>query len=217
MLRLPLHHCYTVAATETEDCVQELKHLIKELDLETQDVFLDSEVVETLTIEMARSLRDRGQQKSTGETRCIIRGFGTATNEAQNALLKIIEDPAAGVYFFLVTPQPDQLLETIRSRALALDNVCSTKLEPGKLDDIAGEFIKSKSLVDRLGAVGKLKTRQEMRVFVQRLSVTKIARNHQGFGKALEQVADWGKDSGASVKLLGQYLATELSRSPKGK
>lgn len=216
MLELPLHHCYTVAAGKTEDCIRKLCQLVGDLELENEQVFMDTEVVETLTIEMARDLRERGQQKSTGETRCIIRGFDTATNEAQNALLKIIEDPAEGVHFFLVTPQPDQLLETIRSRALHFDGVCASSAEE-EVDRVATAFMKAETLSARLAAVKDLKTREELRALVRQLAATDIARKHTGLGEALEQVADWGKDSGASVKLLGQYLATELSRSPKGK
>lgn len=216
MLELPLHHCYTVAAGKIEDCVRELRQLVNDLELESEHVFMDTEVVETLTIEMARDLRERGQQKSTGETRCIIRGFDTATNEAQNALLKIIEDPAAGMHFFLITPQPDQLLETIRSRALHLDGVCAPLAED-EISQVAEAFTKAKTLPARLAAVKDLKSREELRVLVRQLATTDTARKHANFGKALEQVADWGRDSGASVKLLGQYLATELSRSPNGK
>lgn len=216
MLELPLHHCYTVAAGDTASCVRELCEIISDLELDEEQVFTDREMVETLTIEMARDLRDLGQQKSTGETRCIIRGFDTATNEAQNALLKIIEDPAVGVHFFLVTPQPDQLLETIRSRALHLDGLCAPLAE-GEISQAVEAFTKAKTLPARFAAVKDLKTREELRVLVRQLAKTDTARKHAGFGRALEQVADWCKDSGASVKLLGQYLATELSRSPNEK
>lgn len=37
--------------------------------------------------------------------------------EAQNALLKLLEEPPAGTHFILTTDAPDRLLDTIRSRA----------------------------------------------------------------------------------------------------
>lgn len=217
MLTEPLHHCYLIAANSVVSCVPHLQNQLQDTVLQANDFALDVDITETFTIEMARDLRERGQQKATGQKQCFIRGFDIATTEAQNALLKIIEDPAVGVHFFLVTPQPDQLLETIRSRTHLLDDVCSEEADSTAPDEITEEFIKATSLPDRLAAVGKLQTKQELRIFVQHLAKSEMAHKHQRFGRALEQVTDWGKDSGASVKLLGQYLATELSRSPKGK
>lgn len=41
------------------------------------------------------------------------------TNEAQNAFLKLLEEPPSHVYFFLCTTDPRKLLETIRQRCTA--------------------------------------------------------------------------------------------------
>ncbi|HXK39748.1 MAG TPA: hypothetical protein VJ837_02870, partial [Candidatus Paceibacterota bacterium] len=43
------------------------------------------------------------------------------TREAQNALLKMLEDPSPRTHFFLVTPHPELLLPTLRSRFAALE------------------------------------------------------------------------------------------------
>lgn len=50
----------------------------------------------------------------------IIRGAQLMTTEAQNALLKIFEEPPKGVYFFLLTENASALLPTVRSRAPVL-------------------------------------------------------------------------------------------------
>lgn len=46
----------------------------------------------------------------------VIDNFHLATNEAQNAFLKILEEPPPYAYIFLVTPYIDRLLKTIVSR-----------------------------------------------------------------------------------------------------
>jgi DNA polymerase III delta prime subunit len=43
------------------------------------------------------------------------------TTEAQNSLLKTLEEPVAGALFFLITPAPETLLPTIRSRVQMLE------------------------------------------------------------------------------------------------
>src|SRR4030042_5528102 len=46
----------------------------------------------------------------------VIREIEKATTEAQNAMLKILEEPPAGNYFLLTTSKPEKLLPTIISR-----------------------------------------------------------------------------------------------------
>jgi DNA polymerase-3 subunit delta' len=50
----------------------------------------------------------------------IIRAAEELTAQAANALLKTLEEPPAHVHFVLLTSRPNRLLDTIRSRTLAL-------------------------------------------------------------------------------------------------
>lgn len=73
-------------------------------------------------IDEARELSARAYGKAMGgSVRIFIAVFPVITNEAQNALLKTLEEPPAGSMFFLVTPSPTTLLPTLRSRAQMLD------------------------------------------------------------------------------------------------
>ena len=51
----------------------------------------------------------------------IIRDAGTMNANAQNALLKLLEEPPAFVAFVLVADSVTQLLETVRSRCVAVN------------------------------------------------------------------------------------------------
>lgn len=62
----------------------------------------------------------------------VIRDAGTMNAAAQNALLKILEEPPAFDAFILIADNAGQLLETVRSR-------CVTLYEAGGTDDAPGE------------------------------------------------------------------------------
>ena len=77
-------------------------------------------------IEEARELRERASTrafKPTAEVagRVFVVAASSMTTEAQNALLKTLEDSPADSAFFLVVPSPHMLLPTVRSRAQILE------------------------------------------------------------------------------------------------
>lgn len=73
-------------------------------------------------IDEARELSARAYGKSIqGGRRVFVALFPVITNEAQNALLKTLEEPPGDALFFLVTPAPTTLLPTLRSRAQMMD------------------------------------------------------------------------------------------------
>lgn len=56
---------------------------------------------------------------------------------SQNALLKNLEEPPEGVIFILITPYPDQLRETIRSRCW---QISFQPLEPGEISELLTKY-----------------------------------------------------------------------------
>ncbi len=81
------------------------------------------------TVDDARALRDRAQSRAFGEHgRVFIVVAPSVTNEAQNALLKTLEEPPAGASFFIVVPSVLALLPTLRSRTQVLE-LAAEKIE----------------------------------------------------------------------------------------
>lgn len=83
------------------------------------DVYVRS--YNTFGIDDALELRERSQLRPMHPgMRTFIVQAATMTTEAQNALLKTLEEPPAGALFFFVVPAPEILLPTVRSRAQSL-------------------------------------------------------------------------------------------------
>lgn len=91
----------------------------KMLSRTSPDVFFRS--YRSFGVADAEELRSRVRSKPVrDEQRVFILFVPSMTTEAQNSLLKTLEEPAAGAVFFLITPAPEMLLPTIRSRVQTL-------------------------------------------------------------------------------------------------
>lgn len=72
----------------------------------------------TFGIDDAHELTGRSIGRSIrGDGRTFVICATGMTTEAQNALLKTIEEPALNARFFFIVPSPETLLATVRSRA----------------------------------------------------------------------------------------------------
>ncbi len=77
---------------------------------------------QTITVDMVRQLRQEAYVLPN-EAPCrvtVLMGAQSMTAQAQNALLKILEEPPALVRFILTCENRAQLLETVRSRCVCL-------------------------------------------------------------------------------------------------
>jgi DNA polymerase III subunit gamma/tau len=83
-----------------------------------EDDYREIDTADFRGVETARTIRHNAHYKALrGERRVwLIDECHKLTNEAQNALLKGLEDPPPHCYYILCTTDPDKLLDTIRGR-----------------------------------------------------------------------------------------------------
>ena len=80
------------------------------------------------SVEDARKVYDSaGQAPFIGDSKVLVIAASRAYHEAQNALLKLFEEPPVGTYLFLILPSLGGLLPTLRSRVQILDSGQSEK------------------------------------------------------------------------------------------
>lgn len=107
-------------------------------------------------IEEARELSARAASRALGERRVFVITTGGITHEAQNALLKTLEEALGNALFVLVVPSPEMLLPTVRSRSQIIE--IESIVQKSALDAV--EFVKS-SPTKRLDMLKPLLEKEE--------------------------------------------------------
>ncbi len=123
-----LHHVYLVSGSgEQFDDLHRSLASVFEVDgfAENPDAFVRQ--LDALSVSDARAIVEFAGRSAlvSGAFKIIIVAFSTVTPEAQNALLKTLEEPVKDTYIFLLTPSVDMLLPTVLSRCqqVSLDNL----------------------------------------------------------------------------------------------
>ncbi|MEX0910027.1 MAG: hypothetical protein WDZ75_01900 [Candidatus Paceibacterota bacterium] len=116
------HHAHIVQLNG-----HELEHAIEVVE---KHVFLShssercnaqKHIYSSLKIKQAKEISAAAKNKNTeDERRIFLIGFNAITREAQNALLKTLEEPPSGTSFVLLVPTSDILLKTIQSRCISI-------------------------------------------------------------------------------------------------
>lgn len=156
---------------------------------------------DTLRIETVRSLAEMLQRRFAS-ARHVVVVTNMILSPAQNALLKLLEEPPADVYFHFVIPTESFLLPTVKSRILLTAGDAPSVLE-------TNTFF-SASYAERLAAVADKVTKKDMSWMQE------IARSAAEQAETLEAkqavrlVSQYYYQSGASRKMLLEHLALSL-------
>lgn len=74
------------------------------------------------SIDHSRFFRGYQKEKSTnGEKKIFVLEINSFSREAENALLKVFEEPSPDVHFFIVMPRPEEVIDTLKSRLFFID------------------------------------------------------------------------------------------------
>lgn len=145
------HHAFLILRADNDDSFLEnfLKSNLNFKTLGNPDFW--QKEIETFGIEDSRELKEvhfRKAFKENGEKVFVVK-TKFITHEAQNALLKILEDPTSRSFFFFLLPTKDNLASTLMSRFMILD--VAEKKESRDLDFEISYFLK-------LSPAAKMKT-----------------------------------------------------------
>lgn len=164
----------------------------------------------SLGIDEARRLRALASDRAwSGQGRHFLITARTLTIEAQNALLKLFEEPPADTTFWLIVPHPSVLLPTLRSRLIEV-TAGEADLPEAAPEGGAGEFLRA-SYKERLGLIASLakKDPDGLQELIRQL--TRASWPQPAAGKRALLLADrYVYNRGALKKMLAEELALSL-------
>ncbi len=210
---LPNHHAVLLVHENRVDIADMLWN---ELNIKSQANRYFNQTV--LDIDTARNAISWAQTPYNDEKVALI-SFSSATIPAQNAMLKILEEPRSGVRFILLTSNKSNLLDTVLSRV----HEFKTKNEKRKTknESDAEEFLKTShgsrmklpflvELLARIDEEGR-KDRESVRSFILSLSSVLVSfKVKSRYIIETIKIASYASDSSVSGKALIEYLALLL-------
>jgi len=210
-----LHHFHILVGNRSASQQQLVDFCEKTLDCSTQGnpSFINMDA-DRLLIDDVKKIVSRSFIKTeSGGKMIFCISFNDITRESQNALLKVIEEPSAETYFFLIAPRKDIFLPTVLSRAVMVEVDGTTETDDSFVEEVVGDILDDKKdLGEKLKVVDtvvkKIKDKKIERG-VAREIVKKIiieldrdAVKNSTALRSLQKIDDYLGDTGASVKLL---------------
>ena len=207
-----LHH--------TNICIGRREEILVDIDLLITEMAKHSTHVERLVYEYDKFLIDDARHifsihlhktaKDAMQIICIA--FNSTNIESQNSLLKMLEEPRANTYFFIIIPSKKSILPTVLSRALVFEYQKGVEISESTLKFIKATPAKRlelvKAMLDDL-KVEKI-TKQNVVEFVEEIEMHVHEKKDYILLKRLIEIKDYIKDQGASVKQLLEYVAVEM-------
>ncbi|MEN9649465.1 MAG: hypothetical protein RL094_432 [Candidatus Parcubacteria bacterium] len=225
-----LHHTYIVVGPRETAVVSVVDFLRDSFSLEHSypDMWVKS--YDSVGVDDTEEIASVHQRRPIGTNKkFIIFETSQITQQAQNSLLKMLEEPSAETHFFIVIPSVVMLLPTILSRVhvVTLDETDATSSQTSEV----AEFLAS-SMGSRVAFVAGLLadydkeniTKEDIYSFVNGVEqmvheeMLKKSSKDGAYGEAQQALAavahvqTYIRDTASSLKLLLEYLALRLPR-----
>ena len=221
-----LYHSYVIEGDPNLITNQLLNFLEVRGVVESKSPDVLCQIYESFTMDDSSQIKDWHSRLGIGKKKkvCII-ATKFINREAEQALLKIIEEPAVNTHFFMIVPDSSQLLNTIISRTHVikikqLDTEGSIDIQKNVF-----EFVKS-TLADRIKIVSLIIEKNKDKentghlryyatsfindvesIFYQKFKKNRNDKNIKFILGELQKSREYLSTPGASVKMILEHLA----------
>ena len=214
-----LHHAYLVEGERDVVMPEILDYLYAEKLTTSNSPDLHIVEFDSLGIDDAHALRKEQIMRAVaGNKKFFIVAFNVMTNEAQNALLKTLEEPTEDTHFILITRTKETLIPTVRSRVQLVGEkrlLKGSKIGEEFLDADIPERLLRVEKFTKVKADDKSEAKDAARDFLSHLESALYARlaSDKSYADSIKDVITAKRylfDRGPSVKILLEHLALTI-------
>ncbi len=224
------HHAFVIPAEVEEGIAHAEMWISQNLKLQTKN---NPDVVVLryglFSVDDAREVvRFASQAPIVGEKKAVIIAASRAYQEAQNALLKLFEEPPQNTYLFLVLPTLGMLLPTLKSRVSVLKHETRSTKNQTKIPEAVAEFLKANkekrsAMIKRLVSGKDEDERRENRdTAITILNGVEIAARNYGLTMSIipllediQELRGHLQDRAAPVRMILEHLSLVLPKELK--
>ncbi len=214
-----LHHAYCIVG-DNQSVLSDLHKFLKDelhFTIEGNPDFYYGEY-DVLDIEDSRKLKDLHQNKPiAGERKIFVVSANFITLKAQNAMLKLFEEPVGGTHFFMILPSVGGIIPTLKSRLLIINHGGA-----GETKIIAKDFLKA-NVGDRMDMAKELlesiSNEEESKIEIlnffnalEREIFSTKARTSMDVLENLENMRQYASEQSPSLKMILEYLALSIPK-----
>ncbi len=206
-----LHHAYLI-----EGAADDFAALQAQLRAAYPNAEYAIREFDSFGIDDSRELVRLAHLRSFGQQLLLYRMDG-CTGEAQNALLKLFEEPPSNTHFFVCVPSIQAILPTLRSRALVLHRTATDSATTN--EGLTGATLIDATPAARIALLTPLVQEKDTHAATALLNSieTELHRRgvHATHPKVVEHiisVRDVLNDKGASLKILMESVALTIPR-----
>jgi DNA polymerase III delta prime subunit len=226
-----LHHAYVIESSR-EEGLATLRTLLKSFDISLKgNPDFHEYIFDNFLLDHAHTLRrEQSMRGAGGAKKIFFVAFNTILHEAQNALLKTLEEPTEGTHFFFITRTSEVLLPTLRSRMQIIRSQPVTHSQESAEKNIGKEFLaatvalrmKMIEPMTKAKADDKSDAKEAARTFLDSLECALyaefrgVASPSPGLAHSLEYILFAKRtlsERSPSVKLLLEHLALTVPHS----
>jgi DNA polymerase-3 subunit delta' len=191
-----LHSYIITNQNQYLETIQKLLNITQILTITNNpDITLIKTETSTIKIDQIRQLKIQNQRPPIQNPHniLIIENAHLMTTPAQNALLKLLEEPSPHTKIFLITPQPNSLLPTILSRCQIIKHVLLFKGETPSASPAEGFNSPTQSQVSSL--------KSQISTLISQISDSSLT-------KRLTLIEPHTKDRQTAIELVEQLIHT---------
>lgn len=213
------HHTYSIAG-QPEAIIPKLRKSLERMGYRTKgnpDFHVES--YDVMGVDESRALKEEAGRKAvSGDKKIFFISARGITKEAQNALLKVFEEPPTDTHFFLIVPSFELLLPTLRSRLFI---VAAPETIGEKTSLRAGTFLgaaipaRMKMVQGLLKSADEEAGKKELLAFLDEIERSLATSERRSSATSLREVLKvkrYSRDRAPSFKLLLEHLALVLEK-----